>query len=141
MIDQLARVLHNASTDTYRVRGEFGRVVIDVGDPDDSGGGVGQAVGGVALHVGGLDDQRVLRDFLQTPNTKANSDASWHRRSILHLDQMRGFVVAAVCTPGVDQSVTWADSELSLHFSALHHRHLQALIVTRKRNEYEMNKT
>lgn len=67
MIDSSARAFHTARTVTYRVGGEFWWVVIDVGDPDDRGGGVGQAVGGVALHVGGLDDQRVLRDFLQTP--------------------------------------------------------------------------
>lgn len=61
MIDQSIDGL----AETYSVRGELWWVVVDVGDPDDGGGSVGQAVGGVALHVGGLDDQRVLRDFLQ----------------------------------------------------------------------------
>lgn len=68
MIDELAQ------TDAYRVGGEFRRVVVDVSDPDDGGGRVGQAVGGVALHVGGLDDQRVLRDFLQTAVESTVSD-------------------------------------------------------------------
>lgn len=53
---------------TYRVCGEFRGIVIDVGDPDDSGGSVGQAIGGVSLHVRSLDDKGVLGDFLEIEN-------------------------------------------------------------------------
>lgn len=55
---------------TYGVCGEFRRVVVDVGDSDDSGGRVGQAVRWVSLHICSLDDQGVLGDFLQTHRTK-----------------------------------------------------------------------
>lgn len=53
------------SAQTHRVCGELGRVIVDISDPDEGGGRVGQAVGGVSLHVGGLDDQGVLGDFLE----------------------------------------------------------------------------
>ena len=49
---------------TYRLGCELGWVVVDVGDPDDGGGCVGQAVQCGSLHVCGLDDQRVLWHFL-----------------------------------------------------------------------------
>lgn len=52
--------------ETYRVCGELRGVVVDVSNPDDSGGCVGQAICGVSLHVRGLDDQGVLGDFLET---------------------------------------------------------------------------
>lgn len=55
-----------SSAGTHCVCGELGGVVVDIGDPDDRGGRVGQTVGGVPLHVGGLDDQGVLGDFLKT---------------------------------------------------------------------------
>lgn len=53
---------------TYCVCGEFRGIVIDIGDPDDSGGSVGQAIGGVSFHVRSLDDQSVLGDFLEIEN-------------------------------------------------------------------------
>lgn len=49
---------------TYCVSGELRRVVIDISDPDHSGGSVRQAVRGVSLHVSGLDDEGVVGDFL-----------------------------------------------------------------------------
>lgn len=55
-----------SSAGTHCVCGELGGVVIDISDPDDSGGCVGQTICGVPLHVGGLDDQGVLGDFLKT---------------------------------------------------------------------------
>lgn len=55
-----------SQAETHHVCGELGGVVVDVGDPDDGGGGVGQTVGGVPLHVCGLDDQGVLGHFLKT---------------------------------------------------------------------------
>ena len=48
----------------YRFVGELRRVVIDVGDGDEGGGRVGEAVVQVALHVRGLDYGGVLGDFL-----------------------------------------------------------------------------
>lgn len=56
--------------ETYCVCGELRGVVVDVGNPDDSGGCVGQTVGGVSLHVRGLDDQGVLGDFLEADGLK-----------------------------------------------------------------------
>lgn len=50
---------------TYSVGGEFWWIVVDVAQPDDGRGGIGKAVHGVALHIGGLDDQCVLRNFLE----------------------------------------------------------------------------
>lgn len=62
---------------TYCVCGEFRGVVIDVSNPDDSGGSVGQAIGGVAFHVCSLDDQSVLGDFLQTEEIKNGMKHYW----------------------------------------------------------------
>jgi len=64
---------------TYCVGGELRRVVVDVGDPDDSGGGVGQAVRGVPLHVRRLDDQRVLGDFLETQNEESQQLTQYYK--------------------------------------------------------------
>lgn len=50
---------------SYRLSSELWRIVINVNDSDDSSGCVGEAIHGVALHVSGLDDQRVLRHFLE----------------------------------------------------------------------------
>lgn len=55
---------------TYCLCGELWSIVIDISDPDDGGGSVGKAVGGIPLHVRGLDDQSVLRDFLESQNRK-----------------------------------------------------------------------
>lgn len=55
---------------SYHFSGKLWRIVIDVCDFDDGGGRVGEAVHGVALHVGGLDDQGVLRHFLGTSREK-----------------------------------------------------------------------
>lgn len=60
---------------TYCVCGELRGIVIDIGDPDDSGGRVGQAVGGVSLHVRRLDDQGILGDFLETNKEQRESAA------------------------------------------------------------------
>lgn len=68
------------SARTHRVCGELGRVVVDVRDPDDGGGRVGQAVGGVSLHVGGLDDQCVLGDFLKTERVRVRTGTTGIRR-------------------------------------------------------------
>ncbi len=51
---------------THCVCGEFRWIVVDISNLDDSGGRVGQAVGGVSLHVCSLNDQCVLGDFLET---------------------------------------------------------------------------
>lgn len=58
---------------THSVRGELGRVVVDVSDPDDSGGSVGQSIGWVPLHICSLDDQGVLCDFLETRTKRFNT--------------------------------------------------------------------
>lgn len=50
---------------SYRLSSKLWRIVINVSDSDDSSGCVGEAIHGVALHVSGLDDQRVLRHFLE----------------------------------------------------------------------------
>lgn len=50
---------------SHRVDSKLRRIVVDVGHSDDSSGGVGDAVHGVALHVSGLDDEGVLRHFLK----------------------------------------------------------------------------
>lgn len=49
----------------YRLSSKLWWIVINVSDSDDSGGCVGEAIHGVTLHVSGLDDQRVLRHFLE----------------------------------------------------------------------------
>lgn len=49
---------------THRPGRQHGGVVVDVGDRDDGGGGVGEAKVQVALHVRGLHDDGVLGDFL-----------------------------------------------------------------------------
>lgn len=61
------------SAETHRVCGELGGVVVDVSDPDEGGGRVGQAVGGVSLHVSGLDDQGILGDFLKAEKKRKNA--------------------------------------------------------------------
>lgn len=71
-----------SSAGTHCVCGELGGVVIDIGDPDDSGGCVGQTVGGVPLHVSGLDDQGVLGDFLET---KTKEQALMEQIWLIHL--------------------------------------------------------
>ena len=68
---------------TYCVCSEFRGIVVDISDPDDSGGSVGQAVGGVPLHVCSLDDQRVLSDFLQTENKESQQLDTWTSNSHL----------------------------------------------------------
>lgn len=50
---------------SYRLSSKLWWIVVNVSDSDDSGGCVGEAVHGVALHVSGLDDQGVLRHFLE----------------------------------------------------------------------------
>lgn len=50
---------------THSVSGELWGVVVDVGDPDDGGGGVGEAVHWASLHIRSLEDQGVLGDFLE----------------------------------------------------------------------------
>lgn len=50
---------------SYRLSSKLWWVVINVSDSDDSSGCVGKAIHGVALHVSGLDDQGVLRHFLE----------------------------------------------------------------------------
>lgn len=50
---------------TYSIVGEFRRIVVDVGHCDDGRGGVGKAVHRVPVHISGLDDQLVLRNFLE----------------------------------------------------------------------------
>ena len=55
---------------SHRFSSKLWRVVINVSDSDDGGGSVGEAVHGVALHVGGLNDQRVLRHFLERKTKK-----------------------------------------------------------------------
>lgn len=55
----------NAPAPAHRSGRQLRRVVIDVRHGDDGGGGVGQPEVQVALHVGGLDDDSVLGDFLQ----------------------------------------------------------------------------
>lgn len=50
---------------SYRLSSKLWWIIINVSDSDDSCGCVGEAVHGVALHVGGLDDQCVLRYFLK----------------------------------------------------------------------------
>lgn len=59
---------------SHHFSSELWRVVVHVGDLDDGGGGVGEAVHGVALHVSGLDDQRVLRHLLDTSGEKKGRD-------------------------------------------------------------------
>lgn len=49
---------------THRPGGQHGRVVVDVCDRDNSGGGVGEAKVQVSLHICGLHDDGVLGDFL-----------------------------------------------------------------------------
>lgn len=49
---------------THRPGGQHGRVVVDVRDRDDGGGGVGEAKVQVPFHVRGLHDDGVLGDFL-----------------------------------------------------------------------------
>lgn len=55
---------------TYCVCGKVRKVVVDVVDPDNGGGSVGEAVGRVSLHVGGLEDEGVLGDFLKPHRNK-----------------------------------------------------------------------
>lgn len=50
---------------THRSDGQFGRIVVDVGDADEGSGCVGQTKVEVALHVSGLDDDGVLGHFLE----------------------------------------------------------------------------
>lgn len=50
---------------TYCARGEFWRVVIYVCHRDDGSGCVRETVVKVSFHVSGLDDDRVLLDFLE----------------------------------------------------------------------------
>lgn len=61
---------------TYCLCGELWSIVVDISDPDDGGGGVGEAVGGVPLHVRGLDDQGVLRDFLRSQTESITDSAA-----------------------------------------------------------------
>lgn len=58
---------------SYRLSSKLWRIVINVSDSDDSSGCVGEAVHGVALHVSGLDDQRVLRHFLEGRTREATA--------------------------------------------------------------------
>lgn len=57
---------------THRPGGQHGRVVIDVCDRDDGGGGVGEAEVQVSLHVCGLHDDGVLGDFLWKVQTHSS---------------------------------------------------------------------
>lgn len=66
---------------SYHFSSKLGRIVIDVCDFDDSGGRIGEAVHGVALHVSGLDDQGVLRHFLGKSREKKREDLN-----IIHLN-------------------------------------------------------
>lgn len=49
---------------THRSGGQHGGVVVDILDSDDGSGCVGKAKVQVALHVGGLHDDGILRHFL-----------------------------------------------------------------------------
>lgn len=64
-VPQIEDFSSSFSGDTHRLRCELWRVVIYICDSDDGGCRVGQTVHRVALHVGGLDDQRVLMHFLK----------------------------------------------------------------------------
>lgn len=73
---------------THCVCGEFWGVVVDISDPHDGGGCVGQTVGGVSLHVGGLDDQGVLGDFLKAEQKEKHSSGACCSTSLIHYYQV-----------------------------------------------------
>lgn len=81
----------------YCICGEFRRVVVDISYPDDSGGSVGKAVGGVSLHVSGLDDQGVLRDFLEINRKQRQSKMG--RIIYLHFHRISNGPVDADISP------------------------------------------
>lgn len=65
--------------------GELRRIVIDISNPDHSGGCVGQAICGVSLHICSLDDQGVLGDFLEA-NRKQRKSANGNLNFSLNID-------------------------------------------------------
>ncbi len=54
---------------SYGLRGKLRRVVVDVCDGDNSSSCVRKSVRGVCFHVSGLNNQCVLRHFLQRETT------------------------------------------------------------------------
>lgn len=74
---------------THRPGRQHGGVVVDVGDRDDGGGGVGEAKVQVALHVRGLHDDGVLGDFLRKVQTHSSGIfiRSFHRSFIHRREQ------------------------------------------------------
>lgn len=62
---------------SYRLNSKLWWIVINVSDSDDSSGCVGEAVHGVALHVSGLNDQRVLRHFLEKKKREITMTVKW----------------------------------------------------------------
>lgn len=66
----LQKTVCMCSRGAYGVRGELWRVVVDVCDGDNSCACIRKTVHGISFHVSGLNNQCVLRHFLQGETTQ-----------------------------------------------------------------------